>query len=59
LSDKAAREFGLKKALKAANIRLPTYFIEKVDIIIRLNQSLLDIKGILNQPDPEANIIPN
>ncbi len=57
LSDKAAREFGVKKALKTSNIRLPVSFLSEVDIIIRLNQSLMDIKGTLNQPDPEVILL--
>lgn len=58
LSDKAAKEFGVKKALKSANIRLPMCFISDVDIIIRLNQSLVDIKNILIEHDPLVNIVP-
>jgi|GEM_PF-922761 Uncharacterized conserved protein len=57
LSDKAAREFGVKKALKASNIRLPVNFVRDVDIIIRLNQSLIDIKNCLSQPDCMASIL--
>jgi sporulation protein YlmC with PRC-barrel domain len=49
LSDKAAKEFGVKKALKTTNIRLPTELVSNVEVIIRLNQSLYDLKDNLSQ----------
>jgi sporulation protein YlmC with PRC-barrel domain len=47
LSDKAAKEFGLKKTLKSANVRIPTGVVKEIGVIITLNQSLTDLKKIL------------
>lgn len=47
LSDKAAKEFGLKKTLKSSNVRLPTSLVNNVGVIIILNQSLMDLKKTL------------
>jgi sporulation protein YlmC with PRC-barrel domain len=45
LSGKAAKEFCIKKRpLKKANIRLSTAVISNVNLIIRLNQSLKELK---------------
>jgi sporulation protein YlmC with PRC-barrel domain len=44
LSDKAAKEFGLKKMLKSSTIRISTSFVKNIDVIITLNQSLLGLK---------------
>ena len=46
LSDKAAKEFGLKKSLKSSNIKLPTSSVNNIGVIITLNLSLLDLKEI-------------
>ena len=48
LSDKAAKEFGLKKTLKRSNIKIPTSSINNIGVIIKLNLSLMDLKKILN-----------
>jgi sporulation protein YlmC with PRC-barrel domain len=56
LSDKAAKEFGIKKALKSSSIRLPTSMIGNIDVIIRLNQSLWDLKEDLTQKN-DATVI--
>ncbi len=48
LSDKAAKEFGLKKTLKSSNIKIPTSSINNIGVIITLNLSLMDLKKILN-----------
>jgi sporulation protein YlmC with PRC-barrel domain len=48
LSDKAAKEFGLKKTLKGSNIRIPTSLVNNICVIITLNQSLMDLKKILS-----------
>jgi sporulation protein YlmC with PRC-barrel domain len=48
LSDKAAKEFGLKKTLKSSNIKIPTSSVNDIGVIITLNLSLLDLKKILN-----------
>jgi sporulation protein YlmC with PRC-barrel domain len=48
LSDKAAKEFGVKKTLKSSNIRIPTSLVKKIDVIITLNQSLMDLKKTLS-----------
>jgi len=50
LSDKAAKEFGLKKAFKSSNVRLPTSLVNHIGVIITLNQSLIDLKNTLNSP---------
>lgn len=47
LSDKAAKEFGLKKTLKSSNARIPTEVISDIGVIITLNQSLTDLKKTL------------
>ena len=44
LSDKAAKEFGLKKQLKRSNILIPTSLVNNIGVIITLNLSLLDLK---------------
>lgn len=48
LSDKATKEFGIKKTLKGCSVRIPTTLINKIDVIITLNQSLTDLKNILS-----------
>lgn len=45
LSDKAAKEFGLKKPLKSSNVRLPTYLVNNIGVIITLNKSLTELKS--------------
>jgi sporulation protein YlmC with PRC-barrel domain len=47
LSDKAAKEFGLKKTLKSSNVRIPTEVVKDIGVIITLNQSLTDLKKTL------------
>jgi sporulation protein YlmC with PRC-barrel domain len=47
LSDKAAKEFGLKKTLKSSNVRLPTSVVSNIGVIITLNRSLTDLKNTL------------
>jgi sporulation protein YlmC with PRC-barrel domain len=37
LSDKAAKEFGLKKPLKSSSIKIPTSLLKTVGIIINLS----------------------
>jgi sporulation protein YlmC with PRC-barrel domain len=48
LSDKVAKEFGLKKPLKRSNIRIPTSLVNNIGVIITLNQSLMVLKKTLN-----------
>ncbi len=48
LSNKAAKEFCLKKTLKSSNLKIPTSLVNDVGVIITLNLSLLDLKKILN-----------
>jgi sporulation protein YlmC with PRC-barrel domain len=49
LSDKAAKEFGVKKTLKSSNILLPTELVSEIDVIIKLKQSLWDLKNNMPQ----------
>jgi sporulation protein YlmC with PRC-barrel domain len=51
LSDKAAKEFGVKKTLKSSSIKLPTTLVSDIDVIIRLNWSLGDLKNSLSQKE--------
>jgi sporulation protein YlmC with PRC-barrel domain len=44
LSDKAAKELGLKKPLKSSNILIPTSLVKTLGVIITLNLSLMDLK---------------
>jgi sporulation protein YlmC with PRC-barrel domain len=44
LSNIAAKEIGVKKVFKAPTIRIPTSFVDKIGVIITLNQSLVDLK---------------
>jgi sporulation protein YlmC with PRC-barrel domain len=48
LSDKAAKELGLKKPLKSTNIRIQTELVKTLGVIITLNLSLIDLKNTLN-----------
>jgi sporulation protein YlmC with PRC-barrel domain len=44
LSGRATKEFGVKKSLKGNVIRIPTAMIEKIEVLITLNQSLIQLK---------------
>jgi len=48
LSDKAAKELGLKRPLKSSNIRIPTSSVKTIGVIIMLNLSLMDLKKTLS-----------
>ncbi len=48
LSNKAAKEFGLKKTLKSSNIRIPTSSVNDIGVIITLNLSLIDLRKTLS-----------
>ena len=48
LSDKAAKEFGLKKPLKSCNIKIPTSLVRNVDVIITLNESAIELKNFIS-----------
>ena len=48
LSDKVAKEFGLKKTLKSSNLKIPTSSVNDVGVIITLKLSLFDLKKIIN-----------
>lgn len=47
LSDKAAKEFGLKKPFKSSTVHLPTSYVASIGVIIKLNQSIIDLKKVL------------
>lgn len=47
LSDQAAKEFGIKKPFKSSHIKMPTSYIETIEVIIKLNQSIIDLKRVL------------
>jgi sporulation protein YlmC with PRC-barrel domain len=44
LSNIAAKEIGVKKAFKKPTVRIPTSLIDKIGVIITLNQSVFDLK---------------
>ncbi len=48
LSDKAIETLGLKKILRRKSVRIPTTVVADVGIIIKLNQSLADLKHHLD-----------
>ena len=43
LSDKVAKEFGLKKPLKSSSIKIPTSLVRNVGILITLTLSVDDL----------------
>ena len=47
LSDKATKEFGLKKTLKSPTIKIPTSLIKNIGVIIKLDLSLEDLNNYL------------
>lgn len=47
LSDKAIEALGLKKTLRRTSVRIPTTAVADVGIIIKLTQSLVDLKQCL------------
>jgi sporulation protein YlmC with PRC-barrel domain len=58
LSEKAAKEFCIKKSLlKRANIRLSTAVINNVDVIIRLNKFIRELKNGLCKRSGEILIV--
>lgn len=48
LSDKAIETLGLKKVLRRKSVRIPTTVVANVGIIIKLTQSLVDLKQHLD-----------
>lgn len=48
LSDKAIEALGLKKTLRRTSVRIPTTVVADVGIIIKLTQSLADLKQCLD-----------
>jgi sporulation protein YlmC with PRC-barrel domain len=44
LSGIAAKEIGVKKVFKTPTVRVPTPCIDKIGVVITLNQSVFDIK---------------
>jgi sporulation protein YlmC with PRC-barrel domain len=48
LSDKAIEALGLKKTLRRPSVRIPTTVVADVGIIIKLTQSLADLKQCLD-----------
>ena len=44
LSKLASKEIGVKNAFKTPIMRIPTSFIDRVGVIITLNQSIFDLK---------------
>lgn len=44
LSNKATKEIGAKKTFKSPIYRIPTTFIDKIGVIVTLNQSIFDLK---------------
>jgi sporulation protein YlmC with PRC-barrel domain len=47
LSDQAAKEFGVKKSFKSSIVRMPTSYVENIGVLIKLNQSDIDLKKVL------------
>jgi sporulation protein YlmC with PRC-barrel domain len=45
LSNITAKEIGVKKGFKAPTIRIPTSFVDKIGVVITLNQSIVDLKN--------------
>ncbi len=48
LSDKAAKELGLKKKLKSSTIKIPTPSVHDIGVIITLTLSLEELKKLLS-----------
>ena len=48
LSDKAIEVLGLRKILRRKSVRIPTTVVADVGIIIKLTQSLADLKQYLD-----------